>query len=139
MKQDQIDQRIRQAQVCYMSNTKWRKLFTASESYTPLLGGVKWKLIAMDEPFENTLSVLSALEGDRFGDCLPAPYVELREIERIFIPRFYRDPHEDKKRKLPVLENDLDRFQVHLRNYGQFPIFEWEHGIEIRGYAWEQS
>ena len=135
-KNDPLNDLISKAKACYMSNAKWRKLFYASEQFNVVIGGVRWRLIKSDHTFENDLNVLSAVEGERFADCLPSPCLPLKYIDNIFIPAVYPNPKSDKKRHLPMLKNDLSCFKTHLNCYGKFPIFEHADGIEIRAYEW---
>lgn len=134
-KKDKTEILIQSAKVAHMSNSRWRKLFAASEQYSTVIGGVLWKFVAWDRPIEHSLCVTDCLlDDERFGDCLPVPYAALREIEWVFIPHYYDDPREDKKRKLPRLANDLPALIQHYQGYGHFPINEINDGIKILGY-----
>ena len=136
MKQDRIELLISKANVRYMSNTKWKKLFLASESFGGVIDGVVWKIVGSESTFINDLNVSDLLENNtHFGDCLPSPYLELKSIESIFIPKSY-NCRESGMRESIQKDNDLNGFKAHLASYGNFPIFESADGLEIRGYDW---
>ncbi|MBT1065488.1 hypothetical protein KJY73_18015 [Bowmanella sp. Y26] len=135
--EDKIDKLVRSAKVAHMSNAKWRKLFFACEEYPENIGGVLWKFLDWDRHIECSICATDALlDDERFGDCSPAPYVSLREIEWIFIPAVYSNRHADAKRPLPNLSNDLRSIQEHLLKYSQFPLSIDSTGIRIVGYEW---
>ncbi len=134
---DKIESKIFKAKVSYMSNAKWRKLFTACEDYSADIGGTLWKFIGHPTPIESSLCAANALlDNERFADCLPAPYACLREIEWVFIPSIFENPHSDKKRPLPKLNNDISAIKEHLSKYSKFPVIEGSNGIKIIGYEW---
>lgn len=137
MKKDSTELLISKANVRYMSNTKWKKLFLASENFVGVIGGAVWKIVGSESTFINNLNVSGLLENNaRFGDCLPSPYLELKNIESILIPKSY-NCRESGIRDPLQKDNDLKGFKAHLESYGNFPIFESSDGLEIRGYDWD--
>lgn len=137
MNTDSTELLISKANVRYMSNAKWKKLFLASESFGGLIGGVVWKIVGSDSTFINSLNVSDLLENNAyFGDCLPSPYLDLKSIESIFIPRSYSCRERGFREPLQKV-NDLKGFKAHLESYGNFPVFESADGLEIRGYDWD--
>ncbi|MCO1336543.1 hypothetical protein MO867_19615 [Microbulbifer sp. OS29] len=131
---EEIEKLIGTAKAAYMSNTKWKKLFEAAETFGEPLGAVKWKFLWCDIAMEHPLDVLGLLESARFIDSLPAPYAELKEIHWIYIPEFHSNPQSDKKRSLPDIHNNLALFSEHLAGFGSFPVFFDRGGIKIKGY-----
>ncbi len=120
-----------------MSNAKWRKLFQACKDYPQDIGGTSWKFIGHSGAIISTLCANdSLLDEGRFGDCDPSPYADLKEIEWVYIPIVFADPHEDKQRPLPKLKNDISAIKEHLNTYAKFPIIEVEDGVKVIGYEW---
>lgn len=136
-KEDKIIAKLNSAKASYMSNAKWKKLFAAFDSFAGKIDSVKWKFVFNETASKNNIrGVLSCLEGNRFGDCHPSPYAELRYIDWILIPAEFEDPRSDNKRALPKLKNDIVQFKMHLKKHGEFPIFETKDGLMIKGYEW---
>lgn len=137
MKDSEVSDLLSKAKVTHMSNAKWRKFLEACESFNEPINGVQWKFVWSKEPFFNTIYVRNALINEStFGDCTPAPYAELREIEWVSIPEFYEDPRSDPKRRLPQKNNNIKMIVEHIMKYGQFPIFYNENGFQVLGYEW---
>ncbi|WP_417762989.1 DUF6678 family protein [Shewanella sp.] len=138
MNQQQLDKLRQSATASLMSNAKWRKLFEAAARMQPQLGGVQWQLLKNKQPTVAELAVADCLLDDnqRFDDCGPFPCVELRDIDWIFIPHQFTDPHSDPKRPLPPKHNDVAGFIALLAHSGQFPVQRNEHGATITGYVW---
>lgn len=132
-----VESKIANAKVAHMSNAKWRKLFQACEEYPQVIGGTSWKFIGYSSAIISTLCANSSLlDDERFADCDPSPYADLKEIEWVHIPMVFSDAHEDKHRPLPKQKNDISAITEHLNTYGNFPIIEVENGVNIIGYEW---
>jgi hypothetical protein len=122
----------RKYSVSFMSNSKWRKVFTALD---PL--GIKqayWKLVDANEEIRDIFLSKDILMEKFIGDsilfCGPIAY---RRIEWIEIPSKGIQPGWEH---IPIMnfQQDINQVKTILMNLGHFEIEETERGIRIYGH-----
>ena len=115
--------------VSYMNNSKWFKLFSAWAESDVEIDVSHWKYIDTEHETTHCLPSSSDLLQNRFVDGKFQPF-EYKWILSIFIPFKY------KAIKNVGFERDqnIAKLKKIAKSVGQFPIFETEKGIEIRGY-----
>lgn len=137
MNQKRIERLISSASVCHMNNAKWRKLFSILRDPSTPARRLNYKFVGTSKIYRN-IGIPSSqdLLETKFGDILPHPYGEYREIEWIEIPSSYPNPKSDPKRPLPEIKHDLVRIKKSLDKHGQFPIQLLDSGLRIVAYTW---
>jgi hypothetical protein len=78
---------IGRATAKHMSNAKWRSLFALLEASG--VERLRWKLLLVPEPLLAHVPPASDLLPERFGDTLPAPYSQYRDLEWVEVPNEY--------------------------------------------------
>lgn len=134
-----IQRRIASAAVKHMSNTKWRKLFSALHSIPDALGKVEIKFINDDRLFAVPPPGPDFAHEANFGECGGISYSPFTHIEFVQIP--YKCHRElDGSHCSPTEATDnLQKFVARLAQIGSFPIQVYDAGIRIRGYDWNSS
>lgn len=130
-----IERRIASATASHMSNAKWRKLLEVLADPANEVGLIRWKFIGDARVFETRVPDKSHLLEDSFGDCLPYPYGEYKEIEYVEIPSSYADPRSDPKRPLPDQTHNLQLIQERIARLGMYPIEMSQERMRIVGYT----
>ena len=132
-----IDRLTANASVTHMSNAKWRKLFGILSCPSLKIMQLKWKFLADDRISLNWgVPRPETFLKDRFGDYLPYPYGQFKEIEWVEIPNTYRNPKSISKRPLPNLPHDLIPIRKAIEQRGNFPLQVSDSGLRIIGYTW---
>lgn len=115
--------------VSHMNNSKWLKLFSAWADSDVEIDVSYWKFIESEHEEVHCLPKVYDLLQNRFADGRFQPF-EYKWILSIFIPQKYKPvPNVGLER-----EQDIERLKSIAEALGQFPIFDIENGIEIRGY-----
>jgi hypothetical protein len=115
--------------ISHMNNSKWLKLFSAWADSGVEIDISYWKFIDSEHQETHGLPKQNDLLQNRFADGAFQPF-EYKWILSISIPRSYK----------PVLnvgferEQDIDKLRLIAKSLGQFPIFNNDDGIEVRGY-----
>ncbi|PHS05030.1 MAG: hypothetical protein COA78_15780 [Blastopirellula sp.] len=130
-----INRRIAAASVKHMSNTKWRKLFTAIHS-VPRLGEVAIKFINDDRLFTGSIPGPDFDHKDNTGECGGISFQPFAHIEFVQIPNLYHTSLDGPRYPNTEIQNDIDSFVERLENTGSFPIRHYDNGITIIGYEW---
>ena len=119
--EQRIARKIARAKIRHMSNSKWRKLFTALHDLPKRCPVIGIKLIG-----QQVLSV--PIPGpifehnDNFGECGGISYVPFSHIECVEVSN-------------TLMENDA--LIKHLSKFGQWPLREDPEGILVLGYEWD--
>lgn len=116
----------------FMSNTKWRKVFTVL-SVVPLKQAF-WKYVDLDFELRTCFVDESDLMDRFIGDCgLAGAPLAYRRIEWVEIPRVGVDPCYEN---IPHMnfEQDVDRVVSILKSTGEFELEQTERGIRIYGH-----
>jgi len=122
--------------VSYMSDSKWRKLFTAVDEAGIKIERAVWRFIASDHAFNWGWPTACDLDVVGMKDGRFQPF-EYRWIESIFVPREYR-PYGDEHVPHAARHQDVDGLVSVLRRAGKFMIEESPEGITILGYGGRQ-
>lgn len=125
-----VDRKISSAAAALMSNAKWRKLLSKIDG---VARGIQWRFVNDDRVF---IASIPTLLDESFGDELPYPYGLYRDIDWIFIPHEYENPHSDIKRPLPKNKNDIIKIKEMIDQLGEYPIELSTDGLIIFGYKW---
>ena len=112
-----------------MNNSKWLKLFKAWVDAGIEVEVTYWKFIDSDHEDIHCLPKSYDLLPNRFADGRFQPF-EYKWILSVIIPRSYR-PKSDVAFER---SQDVDQLKSIAQKLGQFPIFDLENGIEVRGY-----
>jgi hypothetical protein len=114
----------RNTRASLMSDTKWRKLFTALDASGLRFNHCIWKFVGRDDAVPGSM-----------GDGLhpPWPWIDtstfgptpLRSIEWLWIPRLIKWGRKTQ---------DVDRAAQVISDLGRYPIEVSERGLLIRGY-----
>lgn len=117
-------------QYSFMSDTKWRRAFTAIAGSGVKIERAIWRFIDGEAPWETGLPSVEELDERRLRDGRFQP-VEYRWIESIFIPRTFR------RRKEIVLdiEQPVDAVIDALRREGDFFLQIRDEGVTVVGYS----
>ena len=131
---DKVQAAIDQAKACYMSNAKWRLLFSlAAESGFEIFRS-KWKFLGDDRIFEEVgLPKTADLLEERFTDGLWQP-VQYKSIEYISIPKYCENPRQDAKRPLPKIKQPIDELADYLGERAKFPLRLSATELRIQAY-----
>lgn len=115
--------------VSHMNNTKWLKLLSAWAESTVEIDVSHWKFIASEHEEIHSLPKVTDLCQERFSDGRFQPF-EYKWILSVYIPSTYKPvPNVGFER-----EQDIEQLKSIAQALGQFPIFDVENGIEVRGY-----
>ena len=114
---ERVEAAIARASAKLMSNAKWHALFAAlHESRVRTL---LWKFVGDERIFTATIPALASFRTEGFGDDLPAPYCDFKELEWVEIPG-----------------RDNEHVKAQLENTRQFPVEETGTGLRIVAYRW---
>ncbi len=116
--------------VTHMSDTKWRKGFTAIATTELGLTRAEWKFIDADRVYDWGIPAPADLGPDRLADGRFQP-VEYKWIEWL---RFLRRPH-PAAGAAPRAEQDLAGLLRVLRAVGQLQLAYDEDGLTMFGYS----
>lgn len=116
--------------VAYMSNAKWRKLFTVIAASGLVLDRAEWKLIDADQLYAWGVPSQTDLLPNRLADGRFAP-VEYKWIEWIRFPRHYRRDPQARR----LIEQDLDGLLQALATVGQLHIEREPDHLTVFGYG----
>jgi hypothetical protein len=118
--------------VSYMSNAKWRKLFTALDPVE--IRVAYWKFVDLDSEFQDRLVKTDALMDKFVGDTglIVGPFA-YRRIEWLEIPIIAKDPIQPD---VPFLnfEQNIQVIEEILNAIGYFKILKTKRGLRILGY-----
>lgn len=122
----------------FMSNTKWRKLFTVIHDKSLPLAICYWKLVKKEKPIYGWLPDVESLGedqvsyiGDFTGQYLdPVPYYEIEWIE---IPDRQGDQAYENA-PIKYTYQDLGAILKKIEAIGQFELAVTETAIRIYGY-----
>ena len=134
-----IQRRIASATVKHMSNTKWRKLFSAMHAIPDPLGNVSIKFINDDRVFTEPTPGPEFAHEDKFGECGGISYSPFTHIEFVQIPNKYHRELDGPRYPPIEFTNDVQALVARLAQIGSFPIQEYDGGIRILGYEWDTS
>lgn len=115
--------------VSHMNNSKWLKLFSAWAESGVEIEVSRWTFIDSDHEEIYSLPKSHDLLQNRFADGKFQPF-EYKWILSIHIPRTYKPLSNVGFEH----EQDIDQLKSIAKTLGKFPVFDTEHGIEIRGY-----
>ncbi|MGY8872259.1 MAG: hypothetical protein ACKVJE_17620 [Pseudomonadales bacterium] len=115
--------------VSHMNNSKWLKLFSAWADSDVEIDVSHWKFIESEHEEVHCLPKAHDLLQNRFADGRFQPF-EYKWILSIFIPRTYKPVSNVGFKR----EQDIEKLKSIANSLGQFPIFDVDSGIEIRGY-----
>jgi hypothetical protein len=115
--------------VSHMNNSKWLKLLSAWADSGVEIDVSHWRFIDSEHEEVHCLPNAYDLLQNGFADGMFQPF-EYKWILSIFIPRTYKPVSNVGFER----EQDLETLKSIAKALGQFPIFESENGIEIRGY-----
>jgi hypothetical protein len=118
--QRRVQATLAKATATLMSNAKWQKVFAVLRDLN--VGAVRWKFVRDDRIFDSAIPRACAMRDEGFGDVLPSPYADFREIDWIEVPQEWAAKVVDA-----------------LALIGKFPLRDGEHGIRIVGYDWQRS
>ena len=123
-----------------MSDTKWRKLFSALDHPGLELRQAIVKFVDSDEVHVISTPTSEALRTPKpYVDTFKFGPISLREIEWIEFPAFAEYPNRspDGKGRVPStrLKQDIDRAEAVLADVGRFPTQRTERGLRITGYS----
>ena len=118
----------------YMSNAKWRKLFSVVHERNLAFSHCVWKLVTESEPTPGHVPDIDELGDTYVGDCgaLNGPF-EFREIEWILIPR----SHAFRRYENAPLEHKTQQFDSivsQIESLGQFEYELTDEGLKVYGY-----
>ena len=112
-----------------MSNIKWRKPFLCWARSGIEIEHSEWSFLGSEHKEIHRLPCENDLMENRFSDGQFQPF-EYKWIFTIYIPKNYKPIS-----KVGFERNqDIDGLKEIAKSLGNFPIFEKEDGIEIRGY-----
>ena len=120
---------IRNYSVSYMNNSKWLKLLSAWAESGVEIEISHWKFIDSDHEEVHHLPKSSDFLQNRFSDGAFQPF-EYKWILSISIPRKYKPVSKVGFER----EQGIEKLKSIAMSLGQFPIFDTESGIEVRGY-----
>jgi len=115
--------------VSHMNNSKWLKLFSAWTESGIEIEVSHWKFIDSDHEETHSLPKSHDLLQSRFADGRFQPF-EYKWILSISIPRTYKPVSNVGFER----NQNVDELKSIAKTLGQFPIFDIENGIEVRGY-----
>ncbi len=115
--------------VSHMSNSKWLKLFSAWAESGIDIEVSRWKFIDSEHEEDHCLPKSYDLLQNRFADGRFQPF-EYKWILSISIPRTYKPISTVGFER----EQDVEKLKSIAKTLGEFPIFDTQNGIEIRGY-----
>jgi hypothetical protein len=129
-----IDNDILKYSKSYMSNTKWRKLFSLVNSESMTITACKWKLVNEKEPQNGWLPDYRQLGEDYVGDCgaLNGPF-EFKAIEWVLLPSEYSYKPNDKAPTKYRYQN-IEELRQKIESAGKFEYEVLSEGIKIFGY-----
>lgn len=113
--------KIAQAKTAYMSNAKWRKLFSALHNLPGGCAVVGIKLISHPTVLSVPTPGPDFEFEDHFGECGGVSCVPFSHIEFVGISNFR------------ATNSELIQ---HLNAFGKWPVTEADEGILIQGYDW---
>jgi hypothetical protein len=119
----------------FMSDAKWRKLFSVVNVENIEVNCCDWKLVSEELPIKGYLPSSRALGESFVGDCgaLNGPF-DYKEIEWLMIPRritwrAYKDAPESSR------ENNIQAILELISSTGStFEIESTEEGLRVYGY-----
>jgi hypothetical protein len=112
-----------------MNNSKWLKLFSAWAESDVEIDMSLWRFIDSEYEEIHSLPRKDDLMQNRFVDGRFQPF-EYKWILSISIPRIYKpiaNVGYEREQNIGLLKSIASAI-------GQFPIFDTENGIEVRGY-----
>ncbi|MCW8887324.1 MAG: hypothetical protein OQK12_19035 [Motiliproteus sp.] len=117
-----------------MSNSKWRKLFTAINVDSVPINQCSWKLVTEDKSLDGHLPNARYLSEDHVGDCgaLSGPFL-FQEIEWVLLPRvvsFQRYEHAP----IEHLNQNIEALKTLIDETGNFEYEISIDGLKIYGY-----
>ena len=128
------DSILRKYSASFMSDSKWRKLFSVVNESNTELSHCVWKLVSKELPLNGHLPDFESLGEDFVGDCgaLNGPF-SFQEIEWLFLPTSYEfKPYENAP--LKVLTQSIDHIVMQLNKLGKFEYEKSTKGLKIYGY-----
>lgn len=118
----------------YMSNAKWRKLFSVVNENNVKFTHCHWKLVNEREPKLGHLPDFDSLGEYYVGDCgaMNGPF-DFELIERLYIPASLGfKPYENS---LTIYKTqDVQHLVEQLNGLGQFEFENDDKGLKIFGY-----
>jgi len=116
----------------YMSNAKWRKLFTALD---PLkIEQAYWKFVDLDDEFRDRFVEKEDLMEKFVGDCgVGGGPFAYRRIEWVEIPKIGKNPMYENVPHMNF-EQDITKVQRILDEIGCFETEQTARGIRIYGH-----
>ena len=122
----------RKFNVSYMSNTKWRKVFTALEPIK--IQQAYWKFVDLDQEIRSAFITSHDLMEKYIGDygVAVAPFA-YRRIEWVEIPKTGINPQYEK---IPFMNftQDIETVENILTSLGKFEFEHTERGLRIYGH-----
>ncbi len=115
--------------VSHMSNTKWRKLFLCWARSGIEIEHSEWSFLDSEHKEIHRLPCENDLMENRFSDGQFQPF-EYKWILTIYIPKNYKPISKVGFER----KQNIEGLKEISKSFGNFPIFEKEDGIEIRGY-----
>ena len=118
----------------FMSNAKWRKLFTVVNQESLSLGGCTWKLVNDKDPISGKVPVCNTLGDTYLGDCgaLNGPF-DFKIIEWILLPAKHGYRRYDKA-PMEYIHQNFDVVKERIDAVGQYECEMTEEGLKIFGY-----
>ena len=134
MERRMLEKDIAKFSCSFMSNAKWRKLFSVVNESNLELSNCVWKLVDESEPIHGFVPVQKELGHDYVGDCgaLNGPF-SFKRIEWLKLPN--RIGYKTyKEAPTQFLTQDLAGTLEQLHSLGRFEIEVDSEGVTIYGY-----
>lgn len=129
-----LENQLKQFSSSFMSNSKWRKIFSVINDGSIPLSACTWKLVTDNEPKKGFLPDIGQLGDDYVGDCgaLNGPF-SFKEIEWLFIPSMVGHRPYDKA-PVKYEYQDIEKIKKLIDSIGQFEYESTDEGVKIYGY-----